>query len=391
MPILPKIFIAYAHEDKDLLKKLRTHLNVMKRNQHCEIFFDGIIMPGETWDKRLKDELHAAHIFVLLVTAEFLDSDYVNETELPKILERRSKGEAEVVAVILKDCLWEMTELQHLQVVLHDGYPVEERNAYAYAAREVFRVIESRNENLKQQAEAQRLAEEEAAARRLLDPFADLMVRIEGGSFDMGSNESDAEKPIHKVTVKDFSLCKYPVTQAAWKQIMGQDNNPSKFKGDDLPVENVSWQVAQTFIQKLNEDTGQKYRLPTEAEWEYAARGGEKSRGYQYAGSNDPKEVAWYDENADSKTHPVGLKTANELGLHDLSGNVWEWCEDVWHDSYKDAPADGSPWTSGGDQDRRVLRGGSWFMETSGLRSAFRGWYYADDWDDNYGFRVAQD
>lgn len=148
MPILPKIFIAYAHEDKQLLQKLRTHLNVMRRQQHCEIFFDGEIMPGETWDRRLKDELHAAHIFVLLVTAEFLDSEYVNETELPKILERMKAGEAEVVAVILKDCLWELTELQHLQVVLHEGNPIEERNGYAFAAREVFKLIENRNKKI---------------------------------------------------------------------------------------------------------------------------------------------------------------------------------------------------------------------------------------------------
>ncbi len=156
MDQLPKIFIAYAREDKPLLQKLRTHLNVMKRQQHCEIFYDGEIMPGETWDERLKAELHTAHIFVLLVTAEFLDSDYVNETELPKMLERRSKGEAEVIAVILKDCLWEYTELQHLQVVLKDERPIEAVDAYAHAAREVFRVIAGRNEKLKKEAERHR-------------------------------------------------------------------------------------------------------------------------------------------------------------------------------------------------------------------------------------------
>ena len=393
MDQLPKIFIAYAREDKPLLQKLRTHLNVMKRQQHCEIFYDGEIMPGETWDERLKAELHTAQIFVLLVTADFLDSDYVNETELPKILDRRSKGEAEVIAVILKDCLWEYTELQHLQVVLKDERPIEAVDAYAHAAREVFRVIEGRNEKGKKEAE-ERQHQEEVAKRHALDPFHDLMIPIKGGTFQMGDdhgNLGEACRPVHPVSIKDFHLCTHPITQAQWRAVMGSDPPNQHFKGcDDCPVEGVSWNDAQAFLKKLNEKAGKGYRLPTEAEWEYAARGGVASRKTKFAGSDNLNEVGWYMNNSGSKTQPVMQKKANELGLYDLSGNVWEWCQDVWHDNYKGAPTDGSAWMIDGDPRIRVVRGASWFNDSIICRVEIRGGGSADGRGCNFGFRLAR-
>jgi formylglycine-generating enzyme required for sulfatase activity len=170
---------------------------------------------------------------------------------------------------------------------------------------------------------------------------------ISAGDFYMGSEESGDEKPVHKVKINNpFYLGIYPVTQREWKAVM--DDNPSYFKGDDMPVEQVSWDDVQEFIKKLNEKEGtDRYRLPSEAEWEYACRVGTTSR-YSF-GDDESKlgDYAWYDDNSGDKTHPVGQKKPNSWGLYDMHGNVWEWVQDKWHDSYGGAPTDGSAWESG--------------------------------------------
>jgi formylglycine-generating enzyme required for sulfatase activity len=190
------------------------------------------------------------------------------------------------------------------------------------------------------------------------------MVFVRGGTFMMGatSEQSDAylgdEMPVHEVTLSDFYIGKYPVTQKQWVTVMGI--NPSLYKGNlSLPVEMVSWSDVQEFIKKLNIITGKQYRLPTEAEWEYAARGGADSRGFKYAGSNCIHDVAWYADNSDEMTQPVGFKRPNELGIYDMSGNVCEWVND-WHGGYTAEAATNptGPATSG--EGRVVVRGGNW-------------------------------
>ena len=194
-----------------------------------------------------------------------------------------------------------------------------------------------------------------------LNKLINNMVYVSGGAFTMGatseqgSDANDDEKPTHSVTISNFYLCKYEVTQALWRAVMG--NNPSSFKGNSLPVGNVSWNDCQTFISRLNNLTGKNFRLPTESEWEYAARGGNRSRGYKYSGSNVLSDVAWYDDNSGSKTHPVGSKSPNELGLYDMSGNVWEWCSD-WYGTYSSSSQTNPTGASSGSG--RVDRGGSW-------------------------------
>ena len=185
------------------------------------------------------------------------------------------------------------------------------------------------------------------------------MIRVEHGTFMMGAtreqkNPNDYEKPAHQVTLtNDYYIGETQVTQALWQAVMG--NNPSSFHGDNLPVVSVSWDDCQKFIQRLNKKTGKTFRLPTEAEWEYAARGGKKSHHTQYSGSNKIKDVAWYDGNSGSKTHPVKTKHANELGIYDMSGNVWEWCQD-WFGNYgSDAQTNPTGPKSGAS---RVRRGG---------------------------------
>ena len=168
------------------------------------------------------------------------------------------------------------------------------------------------------------------------------MVRVEGGEFLMGSDSNQAnkaEKPVHLVSINNFSISKFEVTQELFESVMG--SSLSYFQSPDIPVNNLSWQQANFFIEKLNEMTGETYRLPTEAEWEYAARGGKLSQGYIYSGSNNIDDVAWYSKNAKNQAHPVGMKQPNELGLYDMTGNVGEFVSDAYDDNfYRYSPQD---------------------------------------------------
>ena len=215
------------------------------------------------------------------------------------------------------------------------------------------------------------------------------MVRVEAGTFTMGAtpemeNPFGDEKPTHQVTLtNDYYIGKYEVTQALWQAVTG--NNPSNYKGDNLPVEYVSWNDCQEFISKLNRITGKTFRLPTEAEWEYAARGGKKSRGYQYSGSNNLADVAWYEDNSGSKTHAVGSKQANELGIYDMTGNVWEWCQD-WYGKYSSSSQINPNGATSGSC--RVDRGGCWSNTARGCRSSCRDNSTPDDRDYRLGLRL---
>lgn len=216
------------------------------------------------------------------------------------------------------------------------------------------------------------------------------MIYVEGGMFTMGataeqgSDAEDSEKPAHRVTLSPFFICSTEVTQELWLEVMG--SNPSRFVGTNLPVEQVSWNDCQEFIAKLNELTGKHFRLPTEAEWEYAARGGNMSQGYKYSGSNTVDNVAWYYNNASSKTHPVATKAPNELGIYDMSGNIWEWVAD-WYGSYSTAQTDPSGPSTG---TKRVVRGGSFgYCPLSNLRVSARYSLVPSYVDYIYGLRLA--
>jgi formylglycine-generating enzyme required for sulfatase activity len=223
------------------------------------------------------------------------------------------------------------------------------------------------------------------------------MIKIPAGSFLMGTEEIEVirlcqeyeincfknEMPQHQVNLQEFYLGKYPVTQEQYQAIMG--NNPSDFKDNPKnPVEMVTWDNAQEFCQKLSEKTGKKYRLLSEAEWEYACRAGTRTRYYFGDNADLLGEYAWYRDNS---THLVGQKKLNNWGLYDMYGNVWEWCEDVWHNNYKNAPTDGTAWNDNYAQtDYRVLRGGSWVNSPTNCRSASRGLHAYHSYE--YGFRV---
>ena len=210
--------------------------------------------------------------------------------------------------------------------------------------------------------------------RAVLEKLIANMVKVEGSTFTMGATPeqgNDAyeyERPAHQVTLSDYYIGRYEVTQKEWQAVMG--DNPSKFYGDNLPVDYVSWNGCQDFINKLNQLTGLKFRLPTEAEWEFAARGGKQSKGYKYSGSDNIGVVAWYTGNSGGKTHQVGTKEPNELGIYDMSGNVGEWCGD-WYGRYSSSAQTNPTGPSSGSG--RVLRGGSWSDDAGYCRVSGRG------------------
>ena len=216
------------------------------------------------------------------------------------------------------------------------------------------------------------------------------MVFVEGGTFQMGAtseqgSDADAdERPVHTVTLSSFYIGKTEVTQNLWMAVMG--GNPSYFKkGGNYPVESVSWDDIQEFLKKLNAATGKMYRLPIEAEWEYAARGGSKSSGYKYSGSNNIGDVAWYNDNSSNETHLVASKAPNELGIYDMSGNVWEWCQD-WYGNYTSSTQTNPQGASSGSD--RVLRGGSWSYGAKICRVSFRNGNGPDIRFNDSGFRL---
>jgi formylglycine-generating enzyme required for sulfatase activity len=272
--------------------------------------------------------------------------------------------------------------LENIQTyVQHELSPVLE-------ARKVKKEEERAIAELRRQQEAlQRQQELRERSQGLLRELSLELVDIPAGSFMMGSNDYDNEKKPHRVTLKAFQMSKYPITQKQYRLVMG--TNPSHFQGDEnCPVEKVSWHDAMKFCEEISKKIGQKVKLPTEAQWEYACRAGSTGK---YCFGDDVSKLgnyAWYNENAGSKTHPVGEKLANSWGLHDMHGNVWEWCEDVWHENYNGAPVDGSAWLKDGDQNLRALRGGSWSIIVIICHSAIRNGYNADNRYYNIGFRV---
>ncbi|MEA3448446.1 MAG: SUMF1/EgtB/PvdO family nonheme iron enzyme [Bacteroidota bacterium] len=217
------------------------------------------------------------------------------------------------------------------------------------------------------------------------------IVAVEGGTFMMGSNAAEAaddENPVHKVHLDHFYIGRYEVTQELWFAVMGDD--PSYYAGCyNCPVEDIEIRV-ERFIDALNRVTGKEYRLPTEAEWEFAARGGVKSKGYTYSGSDDIDEVAWYGENSNGKTQPVGQKLPNELGLYDMSGNVWEPCSDKYDPDFYNFSVPNNPHAPP-EGDYHVLRGGSWFNDPHDCRVTNRIEGYRNYGSNARGIRLARD
>jgi len=370
-----EIFLSYSSSNR---KKAQLFAEALKV-QGYSVWWDRKIPPGEKFDTFIQKKLNQAKCVIVLWSEDSVDSDWVKE--------EASDGENRdiLIPALIDDILppFGFRRIQAAKLVDWDGVS---------SHQEFGILLESVAGKLGQKSVTEKPKKQKAKVEpeTITNSIGMQFKLIPAGEFMMGSEESDWSKPVHTIT---FYFGIFPVTQREWKAVMG--DNPSHFKGDDLPVERVSWNEVQDFIKKLNEKEGtNKYRLPSEAEWEYAARAGTTT---QYSFGDDESELgeyAWYVENSGSrspkkgdyfgydkddwfenkwngKTHPVGQKKSNPWGLYDMHGNVWEWVQDEWHDSYEGAPTDGSAWEDGSGA-VRVFRGGGWSCNAGDCRSAVR-------------------
>lgn len=298
-----------------------------------------------------------------------------------------------------KDVLMNPNLPNHLNSLCNEAYLKAEDSFMQFKGLGIYvKDIENHFSNLQRRKSYLSSVESQEYFKRMRRIWGSLkMKKIEGGTFSMGATEEQGrdilriELPIHDVTVNTFYLSESPVTQALWVAIM--ESNPSSFKGEEMPVDQVSWNDCQEFIRKLNKKTGNNFRLPTEAEWEYAARGGNKSKGYRYSGSDDIELVAWCDETTNHKgCRKVKTKRPNELGLYDMSGNICEWCAD-WYGDYSSEAQVNPKGPEKASSDRlyygRVLRGGNWFTSANMCRVSYRMWDVPFETHKSYGFRLA--
>lgn len=367
-----RIFISYAREDEARVKQLYQHL----ADAGFQPWLDREhIVPGMKWEPVIKKALKQSDFVLVCLSGASINKRGFLQREIKQALEQadeKLEHDVYLIPARLDDCEMPdaLSEIQWVDLFEDDGWQ-QLLKAFEYGLKQRGKTMP---------APASHIARIETAAslhsvsthKSFTDDLNGVpleMIYVPGGSFKMGSPKGegdDNERPQRDVTVPGFFIGKCQITQAQWQAVMGK--NPSSFKGDPaLPVENISWNDAKDFCEKLAKMTGKAYRLPSEAEWEYACRAGTTG---DYAGELDA--MAWYRKNAEGKTHSVGQKQHNAFGLYDMHGNVWEWCEDVWHDNYKDAPTDSSAWLSGGNSSLRVLRGGSWFYFGWLCRSAIR-------------------
>jgi formylglycine-generating enzyme required for sulfatase activity len=436
-----KTFIIYSHEDlsyKEELEKFLRHLD-----QKINLWSDKKINPGEYWDESIKQNLEEAEVILLLISVDFYNSEYIRETEFKRAKERFEQGKALIVPIIVRDCPWTSYDIiKDIQVLPAGGHSI---NSWKYRdqvfteianslASLIDRLLMRRaaDENLEQiskpdtpfqssippsakteplQLKNLNVPPPETSLYQINLPYTPEMIFVESGVFEMGGISNNEEKPVHAVFVPSFRIGKYPVTFDEYDRFCTEMHREKP--GDNgwgrgqRPVINVSWRHVLEYCQWLSQKTGECYRLLSEAEWEFAARGGNLTKRYRYAGSNELDQVGWFWENSgdhklsdfwdmeilaknNCQTHPVGEKQPNELGICDLNGNVWEWCADHWHDNYVNAPTDGSAWITDGDSNMRLIRGGSWMNIDRLCRLPYRDRSYPGLRNNNTGFRVAQ-
>jgi formylglycine-generating enzyme required for sulfatase activity len=420
------LFISYTRADRPWVDRLQRMMAPLLRDsrQELKLWDDSQIEPGAKWRQTIETALQQARVALLLVSDAFLASEFVMNEEVPKLLAAAEAEGVRILWVSLSPCLVEHTPIHAYQAVLPlDHYleelsPPQQQRALkriAEAIRDALREPEPEPEPRQVQVEVvDQEQEQELGAGVSLR-----LIQVLAGEFLMGSpadepQRSEDEGPQHRVRLPGFLMAQSPITQAQWREVAGWQEreaerwgrelnpNPSHFgdqaDSDQRPAENVSWHDAIEFCNRLSQRTGRDYTLPSEAQWEYACRAGSTT---PFAfGVTLSAELANYDASNTydggpkgeyrKETTPVGLFPANAWGLHDMHGNVWEWCLDHWHDSYEGAPSDGSAWMkpSASDVESRLLRGGSWYGTPRYCRSARRRHYQPVDADVSVGFRV---
>lgn len=382
----PTIFISYSHKDVEWRDQLKTHLRALQlQDDSLTYWTDEAIGLGDAWFEKIQEAMNAASVAVMLVSPDFLASGFIIREEVRRLLERREQDHMSIFPILVRPCVWKRVPwLSRLQMrptgaeALSKGTSHQIDETLANIAEEIAAALERAGVGMTPSpvpvpAPATVVPAIQAPlAPTFTNSLGMEFILIPAGEFRMGAENGAAdEKPVHRVRLtRPFYLAKYPTTQAQWEAVMG--NNPSLFKGDpNRPVENVSWDDAQEFLRRLGEKDGKPCRLPTEAEWEYAARAGTTTA---YCFGDDPKllrEYGWYDENAGGRACAVGQLEANAWGLHDVHGNVWEWVQDWYADNYYQQSDLIDP--KGPEEGQyRVVRGGSWGYVAGGLRVSFR-------------------
>ena len=459
-PERDQLFISYSHVDREWVERLQKMIRPLVRSEALRLWDDSQIPAGAKWKVEIEKALASAKVALLLVSDDFLASEFVINKELPPLLRAAEAEGLCILWVCLGPCFYEATPIHEYQAVLPPGEPLEAmgpvqqkaalktiagaiRDALspgvaqaqdpaqtqprpvtapapsspaASAAKDSSRLQRYSTSTCLLRQEGGRWSMErrplqvEGYREDLGEGVALTMVKIPAGSFLMGSPKAEPERleregPQHEVTLGSFFMAQTPITQAQWRAVAGWQKverdlkpDPSRFKGANRPVEQVSWFDALEFCRRLNQRTGQRYGLPSEAQWEYACRAG-STTSFHYGATLTP-ELANYDGNYvygkglkgtyRKQTTEVDSFPANAWGLHDLHGNVWEWCADHWHDSYNFAPGDDQPWLipAAADEELRLLRGGSWYFHPAVCRSAYRNDGHPDGRGFLIGFRV---
>jgi formylglycine-generating enzyme required for sulfatase activity len=379
-PAAVNLFFSYAHEDQDLRDRLEEHLSILKRLGKISTWHDRKIRAGSDWAGEISEELESADIILLLVSPSFINSDYCYGVEVDRALQRHKQGNAVVIPIILRPAVWEDSPFGKLQALPIDAKPVTKWRNRDDAFANIVKGIAERADELARKklssGTSTTTGRYEPASSQSTESTLKAMkfVLIHPGTFLMGSANGDTDqKPVHEVTIsRSFYMGAYVVTQGEWKAIMSTE--PWKGRefvgnGDNYPATYITWTDCKTFIARLNSrDSENYYRLPTEAEWEYAARAGTTTKFSFGDDENLFNAYGWYSGNSYEAgfrhPHEVGSKRPNGWGLYDMHGNVWEWVEDWYHGSYSEQ--------LGPEPMERVLRGGGYDYPAKGSASAYR-------------------